>query len=217
MKMTNAKGGKTRKFLAIVAMLACVLAVLASGTLAYFTAEETAYNVITTGCLFMELVEETTGGEPWPEEGITGVMPAAAVDKVVYVKNVGAVPFFTRICMDKIITAAEGVEAELNFDHITLDIDTEHWIEHEGFYYYYRVLQPGEQTEPLFTKVSFGPELGNEYMNAQVDIYVLAQAVQSANNGDDPLAALGWSELAKTVIEMVEEAEASEPATLEAE
>ena len=65
-----------------------------------------------------------------------------------------------------------------------------------------------KKTEPLFTKVSFDAKMGNEYMNATVEVYVLAQAVQSANNGSDPTQALGWSELAKTVIEAVEAAEA---------
>lgn len=193
-----------RKYVLSLAVIICAMAVLATGTAAYFVAEETAYNVITTGCLYMDLVEETTGGAPWPEEGVQGVMPAMDVDKVVYVENVGSVPFFTRISLENQITPAPGVTAELTFEHISLDLNTEQWIEQDGFYYYYRILEPGEKTEPLFTKVSFAPEMGNEYQNATVEVYVLAQAVQSANNGTDPLAALGWSESAKTVIEAVE-------------
>lgn len=193
-----------RKYVLSLAVIICAMAVLATGTYAYFTAEETAYNVITTGCLYMDLVEETTGGAPWPEEGVKNVMPAMDVDKVVYVENVGSVPFFARISLENQITPAPGVTAELTFEHISLDLNTEQWIEQDGFYYYYRILEPGEKTEPLFTKVSFAPEMGNEYQNATVEVYVLAQAVQSANNGTDPLAALGWSEAAKTVIEAVE-------------
>lgn len=200
---TNVK--KTwQKRVMCLALIICGLAILATGTAAYFTAEETAYNVITTGCLYMELVEETTDGDPWPEEGITGIMPGMKVDKVVYVENVGSVPFYTRISMDNIIIPGPGVEAELSFEHISLDLNEEDWAEQDGFYYYKEALQPGEKTEPLFTKVSFAPEMGNEYMNAKVEVYVLAQAVQSANNGSEPTEALGWSELAKTVIEAVE-------------
>lgn len=199
-----------RKYMLSLGLLIIGLAVLATGTYAYFTAEETAYNVITTGCLYMDLVEETTDGEPWPEEGITGVMPGMGVDKVVYVENEGSIPFYTRISMEQIITPAEGVEAELSFEYITLDLNTEQWLEQDGYYYYYRALEPGEKTEPLFTKVSFGPEMGNEYQNATVEVDVLAQAVQSANNGSDPTKALGWSESAKTVIEAIEEAGTTE-------
>lgn len=42
--------------------------------------------------------------------------------------------------------------------------------------------------------------MGNEYMNARVEIRVLAQAVQSANNGTDATLALGWSEAVRTLI-----------------
>lgn len=180
-----------KRIVLIAAVIACI-ALLAAGTTAYFTAEETQYNVITTGMLDMMLHEETTGGEPWPEEGVFGVVPGVAVDKVVYVENTGSVDFYARISLDRIITAAEGVTAELNFDHITLDIDTGNWTEKDGFYYYNRALAPGEETLPLFTTVKFAPEMGNEYMNAHVEIGVNAEAVQSRNNGEDALSATGW-------------------------
>lgn len=192
-----------KRILAIAVIVMC-LAILATGTSAYFIAEETSYNVITTGLLHMELVEETTGGKPWPATGIQNVVPATETDKVVYVVNRGSVPFFTRIQMDQQITPAPGVEVELTFEHISLDLNTDCWIEQGGFYYYYRALQPGEASEPLFTKVTFAPEMGNEYMDATVEVAVQAQAVQSDNNGYDPLFALGWSEPAKDLIQNVE-------------
>ena len=42
-------------------------------------------------------------------------------------------------------------------------------------------------------------------MNATVEIAVQAQAVQSDNNGYDPLFALGWSEPAKELIQNADE------------
>lgn len=208
MKMNRAKFWK--KAVLGLAVIVIGLAVLASGrTAAYFTVEETAYNVITTGYLYMDLVEETTGGKPWPEEGITGVVPGMSADKVVYVENKGGVPFFTRISMDKLVLAGDG-KTELSSEFITVDLNEEQWLEKDGYYYYHRILEPGEKTEPLFTLVKFGPELGNEYMTARVEIQVLAQAVQSANNGEDPLEAQGWSASGKLVVESVDDAAAEE-------
>lgn len=192
--MKNVTTRWKKRVLAIAVIMMC-LAILATGTMAYFIAEETSYNVITTGLLKLELVEETTDGKPWPAGGVTGVVPATEADKVVYVVNRGSAPLFARIRVDQRINPAEGVDAELDFEHITLDLNTDSWIQQGDFYYYYRALKAGEQSEPLFTKVTFGPELGNEYMNATVDFAVQAQAVQSANNGYDPLFALGWSEM----------------------
>ena len=203
MNMNTLKQWK-RRILAI-ALIVIGLSAVATGTYAYFVAEETAYNVITTGALFMDLVEETEDGKPWPEEGIKDVIPCMEVGKVVYVENRGSVPFFTRIQKETIVTPGPGVTAELTDEYISVDINTESWIEQGDFYYYYRILQPGEKTEPLFTKVSFAPEMGNEYQNATVEVYVLAQAVQSTNNGYDPLMALGWSDPVKMLIQNVEE------------
>lgn len=203
MNMNTLKQWK-RRILAI-ALIAIGLSAVATGTYAYFVAEETAYNVITTGALFMDLVEETEDGKPWPEEGIKDVIPCMDVGKVVYVENKGGVPFFTRIQKETTVIPAPGVTAELTDEYISVDINTEHWIEQDGFYYYYRILQPGEKTEPLFTKVIFAPEMTNDYQNSTVEVYVLAQAVQSDNNGYDPLMALGWSDPVKMLIQNVEE------------
>lgn len=196
-----------KKRILCLAVITVALASLATGTAAYFVAEETAYNVITTGCLYMDLVEETEDGKPWPEDGVSNVVPGIAVGKVVTVLNKGSVPFFTRATVETVIYPAEGAPEDLSTEYITLDLNTEFWTEWNGFYYYNRILEPGEETEPLFTKVSFGPEMGNEYQNATVEINVLAQAVQSANNGTDPLYALGWSEAVKTLIINTEENE----------
>lgn len=189
--MESARPRKRR--LLLFALLACIVAIVAGGTLAYFTAEKTAYNVITTGRLSMNLREETTGGRPFPEDGVTGILPGQTVDKKVYVVNDGSVDFYARIALDKVITDAAGRKDTLNFNHIRLDINTADWTEKDGYYYYNRALKPGEATEPLFNTVSFDTKLSNDYMNARVEIHVDAQAVQSRNNGGSALEATGWA------------------------
>jgi len=190
--MENQVQGKTirrldKKKIAVLAAIVCCLMLVAGGTLAYFTAEETAFNVITTGNLEMTLIDV------YDAEDGTNVVPDTEVSKVVSVKNDGDVSFWTRVKLDKIITPAEGVEAKLVFDeYISLDIDTDNWTYADGYYYYYRALEPGETAEELFTTVSFAPEMGNEYMNADMEINVTAEAVQSRNNGERVLDATGW-------------------------
>ena len=186
------KFGFHKKQIALIAMMVSCIALLAAGTLAYFTAEETNYNVITTPGLNIRLEEETDGGDPWPEEGFSDIKPGMDVTKIAYVTNTGDVDAYIRIALKKTITPAEGVDAELNFDHITLDINTTDWTEQDGIYYYNKMLASGESTTPLFTNVHFGEVLGNEYKKARVVITVTAQAVQSKNNGDSALTAAGW-------------------------
>ena len=215
MKMLGNMSAKLKKRMLCAAVFMAVLSILATGTVANFVAEETAYNVITTGILYMDLVETTTDGKPWPEEGISGVYPGMVMDKTVTIRNKGAVPFFCKITLVGSVTAGDG--SELPYQHVSLDINTTEWIEMNGEYYYHRILNPGEETEPLFTTVTFAPEMGNEYKLAKVNIRVLAQAVQSDNNGTDPLEALGWSEVAKTIITQVDEMQTGDNTSAQAE
>lgn len=193
-KMNPQKRKMGKKRIMLLAMIVCCAAIIAAGSLAFFTAEETNYNVITTAALDVDLKEETDGGKPWPEEGLFGIEPGMDVTKIAYAENLGGVDAYVRILLDKTITPAEGITAELNFDHITLNINTADWTEKDGAYYYNKTLKPGEKTSPLFTKVHFGVALGNEYMDAKTMIKVTMQAVQAKNNGDSALTAAGWPE-----------------------
>lgn len=188
----NTTPSRKKGLLALMVLAVVCLSVLAGGTYAYFTAERTSYNVITMGTLNMELVEETSDGQPWPTEGVSGVMPTSVVDKVVYLKNAGTVPFYGRILVEALVTFENGQTVVANPALIVLDWNTEQWTLQDGCYYYNGVIGVGEQTEPLFTTVSFAPEMGNQYQNAVVNISVRAQAVQSQNNGATVLEAKGW-------------------------
>lgn len=191
--MNEQKQPNRRKgLLALLTLAVLCMAVLAGGTYAYFTVEETAYNVITMGRLDMELVEETTGGAPWPEEGMSGMMPGMTVDKKAYVANVGSVSFYTRMKVEKAVMLEDGAPVDANLASVALDINTTDWTEQDGWYYYNRAVPAGESTTPLFTTVTFAAEMGNEYQNSTVTVTVSAQAVQSGSNGATALEARGW-------------------------
>lgn len=182
-----------KKFLACVLLLIC-MSFAVNGTLAYFTGEKVAHNVITSGNIDIELEEKTAEGKDF--ENVDGVMPGQAVSKIVYITNTGANDAWVRIKLDKAVKLAGGGEADLKL--ITLDLNTENWTK-EGDYYYYvgnpenkGVLAPGKSTEPLFTKVTFSGEMGNIYQNSETSLGVSAQATQVANNGDSALTAAGW-------------------------
>ena len=176
----------------MLAMIAICVAILATGTLAYFTAEETAYNVITTGILSMDLVEETTGGKPFPSGEISGIVPGMEVDKIPYVVNNGGVEFYARMRIEMRVTGADG--KLLSDEYVSLNFDRESWMEKDGYFYYNEAVKPGEKTKPLFTKVTFDTDMHNAYMNAKVEIDVYAQVVQSKNNSGSALTAGGWTE-----------------------
>lgn len=109
-----------RKIL-ILAVLAICIATLAAGTLAFFTAEGKAHNVITTGGVEISLREWSDGDRTHPFEDMEGIMPGMTVTKIAEVVNTGAVtePIFTSVYFDFTMgneyqnaTASVDVEAQ---------------------------------------------------------------------------------------------------------
>lgn len=185
-----------KRKLLIVSVVAICIAILAAGSLAYFTAEGKAHNVITTGGVEIAL-------EEWADEDMTipyskesvGVMPGTKVTKIVQVKNTGASDAWVRVKVEKNIrlgTEIPGVDNPQE-ELVALDINTLDWeLDTEGFYRYKSALKPGETTKPILRSVEFKPAMDNVYQNAQISVDISAQAVQYANNGTTVMAAQGW-------------------------
>lgn len=190
-----------KKILAL-AMVAMFTSIIASGTLAYFTAEEKAHNVITSGGVGIELVEKTKGNDgvevDFPKEGIKGVMPGTSVSKIVKVKNTGTGDAWIRVQITPSIKDSTGTELPLEIGEEKLpvmacDIFEEHWIDGgDGYFYHKEPIQADEFTEVLFEEVDFNAAMGNEYQNSVANIVIDAQAVQVANNGKEVMEAQGW-------------------------
>ena len=182
-----------KRLAAFAAATILIVALVSTGTLAYFTAQGKADNVITSGSIRMKLHDEMADGALFPSEGVHGIVPGDSIDKCVYVENVGGNPLYARVKLERIMTLNSG-ENTMSLEGIVLDINQRDWTynKEQDYYYYNRALKPGEKASPLFTKVIFSTELGNEYQNARLEISVSAQAVQSQNNTDSPLSAGGW-------------------------
>lgn len=182
-----------KKKLILLGALALCIAMLAGGSLAYFTAEDTAENVITAGSIDIALLElSQRDGVLVPFEDVIGVMPGTQVSKIVQVENLGSGAAWIRVRVDLALQAAAEDASELDCSPILLDYNTEDWTLFEGYYYYNTPLMAGETTTALFTTVTFDPAMGNEYQNSTLQVDVLAQATQCANNGELPTEAAGW-------------------------
>lgn len=178
-----------RKLLILSVLVICI-ATLAAGTLAYFTSEGTAHNVITTGGVEIAVQEWADEGRQMPFEDLTGIMPGMTVTKIAEIRNTGASEAWVRVKVETGITlSGEGTP---DTSPVELNLNTADWTEQGGYYYYTQALKPGEVTAPVFTAVTFKPDMGNEYQNATATVDVFAQAVQTANNGATVLDAQGW-------------------------
>ena len=189
-----------KKVFAISALLVA-LAILATGTLAYYSAKAVAHNVITTdsvGITIEEFQSEDGTLKPYPEEPIE-VMPGVEVSKIVTVKNEEAQSWI-RACVEIVVTDANGKKMVLTDAEqekiITLDMNEEYWLRKSGdgkWWYYKEPVNTGASTQALFTTVEFdGPAMGNEYQGSTFEIHIAGQAVQTANNESTVLTAKGW-------------------------
>lgn len=190
-----------KKKILLLAMLVLCVAILATGTLAYFTDEDTAHNVITSGGVDIVIEEwQEVGDEllPYPDEPIV-IMPGAVVSKIAQVRNLDAQSWI-RARLEIVVYDAQGEVMALSDEAlaavISLEFNRVNWQEpyvEDGWYYYNAAVGTGESTEPIFTAVNFvGENMGNEFQNCTVNIQVIAQAVQTANNGTFALEAEGW-------------------------
>ena len=168
-----------KRKLLILSVLAICVAMLAGGTLAFFTSEDKAHNVITTGGVEITLQEWADEAKTTPFKDLTGVMPNTTVTKIAEIRNTGASDAWVRVKVEKNIRLQGDGTPDTGLVELTLN--TTDWTERDGYYYSTKALKPGEVTAPIFTAVTFGTAMGNEYQNATVHIYVTAEAVQTAN------------------------------------
>ncbi len=184
---------KKKKLIVLLLALASLLIAVA-GSYAYIEHQTVARNIITTGKIEVKVNEYAdTAGTPFPETGVSGVMPGAAVTKIVEIENTAdSADAWVRVMVEKTITLAEGVSGTPDPSLVSIDFDTANWTFSDGWYYYNARLAPGERTAPLFTQVVFSNSMDNMYQESTAEVKVTAQAVQVIHNGDTALDAVGW-------------------------
>lgn len=191
-----------RKILFFALVMICA-AILTVGTAAFFTAEDQVHNVITTNGVDIEIEEwqQTPDGlKPYPQDKPIELMPGVTVSKIATIKNMEA-DAWIRAKFEVVIKDENKQIMDLSPETlasiITVPMNEDEWLRKDGdseWWYYHEAVGAGETTEPLFSEVIFdGPNMTNEYQNCEVELIVIAKAVQSANNGDSAIEAAGWS------------------------
>lgn len=185
----------------LVSLLVICLAIMTTGTLAYFTAKETAHNIITSGGVDIVLTETADEAGEIPYTDKTGIMPGTQVDKYARI-NLGEdsaeawlrVKFDLSITLDKknpdAYVDGKLITPDTSLIHLTMP--EEGWIDGgDGWFYYEQPLKQGMEAIAL-KHVTFDVTMSNAYQNATATVDVIAQAVQTAHNGSTVLEAKGW-------------------------
>ena len=167
-----------KKRIFLYAIVGICLSVAISGTLAYFTDEEVAHNIITSGGVNIEVIEKTQGSNDvlvdFPQDGIKGVMPGKKVSKIVQVKNTGNNDAWIRINVESTIINPAGESLPLTIGDNKKVIEysiLDGWIDGgDGYYYYKTAVEPEQLSEELFKEVKFNPNMGNEYQNCTAKV-----------------------------------------------
>lgn len=174
-----------RKIILLAALLVMVAILGVGGTLAYFTAEDSATNEFTVGNVKIELTEpswDSTGETDAPE-----VYPGEALAKDPQVINKGNNPCFVRIKVDGL----DCLKAEGDGDEMLIHVRTKYvedalgegWVLHsDGYYYYTKALAAGGTTTPVFDSIVIPKALTNAdgmEHKKPYDINVKAYAVQA--------------------------------------
>ncbi len=185
---------KRRVFVTSIVVILLSIGVL--GTYAYTVAEGTATNVITTGCVNIELKEYTLNEEneriPYGNTAIA-VIPTSKVDKIVNVENTGNQQVFVRVLVTITVNSETGEDFDLS--NIIIDYNSTDWTLKDGYWYYNNILDVADTTEDLFTSVEFSANMGNDFMNSTITINVKAEATQVANQtASNATEAVGWPE-----------------------
>lgn len=173
---------KLKKNALIGILVISLVALLAVGTWAWFTAQtDPVTNTFTAGTVKIKLHDE------FAEGGITNWNPGDCTSKVVYVENTGTKCAYVRV---KLTPEWSNGEEELDTDNVSWTIG-EGWILIDGWYYYKESLKGTAQltegegnaiTTNLISEVCLdGPGTSNNYQGVTFTLKVEAEAVQCTN------------------------------------
>lgn len=175
----------------VIAFVAAMMAFFSTSTLAYYQTLGQTTNIVTSGSIRFIIHERTDQGQEFPQEGVY-VMPGDVVSKKVSIESDCEHPFYLRV---KMVYGVDSQELSAE-DCFKLNIDKNHWVLHEGWYYYTGIVNPGETTPDVFSHVEIvGSKVDNSYIGKTLTLTVKAQAVQSENNplvDGNTYTAFGW-------------------------
>lgn len=179
---------KKRIFLS--SLLIALLSLLAFNTVAYYSSKETVTNVITTGSIDLDIVEVGLDGKEFPLTGVDRVTPGSIIVNNVSIKNSGNNPMWLRV---KAITAFSN--ETLDTEVASLDFNLNDWTYDDGWYYYNEIIEANHASNELFSSVTFSSDsMDNKYQNSTFTLKIVAEAVQSENNGNSGRLAFGWED-----------------------
>lgn len=178
-----------KKMMLSLAAVAMVGTLAVGGTLAWFTDTETATNIVTTGNVDVKITETLpenpvgyTVSRNVDGEGITygGIEPGTVIDKEPVISYKGDSDAYVRYKIE--FTAKKGDEALAIGDGVTFLKDEKEVTPYvNGYVYSTQIYQKNDTVAIPFDQIKFAPEFGNELAGAEIEIKIVADAIQADN------------------------------------
>lgn len=190
---------KKKSIITMVAAIALVGAIGVGSTLAYFTDNDAASNVVTMGHVDITLTEESEGEHKGEEiKGgleFSNIVPGDVLSK----EPVITVADDSEDCYLRAKVVVEG----LNATHVAdlfkdnnIDIQ-DGWVLSTDGYYYYQSVVEAEDEVSLFKTVTIPAAWGNEVADTKFTIAITAEAIQADNftpaTAEDGTTITGWN------------------------
>lgn len=160
-------------------MLACVLVLSCAGM---------AWGAwISTGDASSRVTTQTLVGRVHLKDGQLALeYPGASIADPLTVSNDGAIDAYVRVRIRKAWLDAGEVRSDLDTGYIALDTQTSgqaDWRDGgDGWFYYRKVLSPGETTTPLFKTITLDKAIGNAYAACTVRVCGFLECIQATSN-----------------------------------
>ncbi len=153
----------------MVLLIIALVALMAGGTYAWFTARDDAANTLTAGTVEIEINENYVPVTEWK--------PGNMTPKEVWVKTVGTKCVYVRVSITPV-----WEDPSLPIDNVILNWNEGNWVYSEGWYYYKDILCPDdEKTELLLQSVTLSDATDDRYQGKVLQIVVNAEAVQASH------------------------------------
>ena len=201
-----------KKKVLVIALAVCLIATLSMGTLAWFTDNDTSVNdfLVTDSeqhdpeAIFsVEVRENVAGGTANSVNGytFTHITPNQTIEKAPYVVNTGAYDQYVRatVTISDYDAFVKALGANYKMEDVFLNINPAWEFDHKkvsdtddtvSYVFYLKRVLTVDDTAVLFTKVVIPYQLEKEdFINTTLsngfEISVFAEAIQSANTGDN--------------------------------
>lgn len=185
-----------KKLVLLSTAVILVAMMVVGGTLAYFTADDTATNVFTVGDVRIELTEPLWDANLNGASRLENIYPGMPITKDPMVTNIGSNPAFVRVKVEIPEFSPDGSSTTMPL--FTIGALGANWDDGgDGYYYYTASLASGEYTSKLFEVVTLTTELDVHNgvfpveVEGELNINITAEAVQAQgfDSYDDAFAA----------------------------